>query len=360
MGRSRRTPRELKVRLATLKLTYGKRVSDFPRCFFSGATPGWLLLSSGEASGSRGPPRAMPRRGTAPPRTHLAKSLARKSSAEQQSLRRLETAVENSAVEQSVDVLMKLLDEPLAVEQSVGHSAALSAVEQSVETVVGHSAALPAVKQWVEANMVRSVKTVDVRSVGSTVVERPVEAVARQSVTMIQQAWSPQVLLIPCASLLAFPDATRVLVSIFSEITAGDVRQEAGRTQNNAGELLPRGVAVMIEALGPLNEQDIFLDVGAGIGNVLAQVALTTCIGKCIGIEVSSDACLLGANHIHHYANSYPLLHKVTMKDADVRDALLSVQALTCGATIIYANYFLFEEYAKLVVSQELSAMLKA
>ncbi|KAF1784382.1 hypothetical protein GQ600_1273 [Phytophthora cactorum] len=124
MERSRRTPRELKVSLATLKRTYGKRVRDFPRCFFSGATPGRLLLSSGEASGSRGPPRAMTRRGTAPPRTHLARSLARTSSAEQQSLRRLETAVENSAVEQSVDVMVNLLDESLVV-------------EQSVETVVG-------------------------------------------------------------------------------------------------------------------------------------------------------------------------------------------------------------------------------
>ncbi|KAG3117961.1 hypothetical protein PI125_g3329 [Phytophthora idaei] len=87
MERLRRTPRELKVRLATLKGTYGKRVRDFPRCFFSGATPGRFLLSSGEASGTRGPPRAMTRRGTSPPRTHLARSLARTSSAEQQSVR---------------------------------------------------------------------------------------------------------------------------------------------------------------------------------------------------------------------------------------------------------------------------------
>ncbi|KAF1788199.1 hypothetical protein GQ600_3973 [Phytophthora cactorum] len=68
MERSRRTPCELKVRLATLKRTYGKRVRDFPRCSFSSATQGRLLLSSGEASGTRGPPRAMTRRGTAPPR----------------------------------------------------------------------------------------------------------------------------------------------------------------------------------------------------------------------------------------------------------------------------------------------------
>ncbi|KAG3201971.1 hypothetical protein PC128_g3562 [Phytophthora cactorum] len=87
MERLRLTPRELKVRLTTLKGTYGKRVRDFPRCFFCGATPDRLLLSSGESSGSRGPPRAMTRRGTSPPRTHLARSLASTSSAEQQSVR---------------------------------------------------------------------------------------------------------------------------------------------------------------------------------------------------------------------------------------------------------------------------------
>ncbi|KAE9339757.1 hypothetical protein PR003_g10850 [Phytophthora rubi] len=42
----------------------------------------------------------------------------------------------------------------------------------------------------------------------------------------------------------------------------------------------------MMDALEPLTERDIFLDVGAGIGNVLAQVALATKVSKCIGVEV--------------------------------------------------------------------------
>lgn len=41
----------------------------------------------------------------------------------------------------------------------------------------------------------------------------------------------------------------------------------------------------MIEAIGPLGAQDIFLDVGAGVGNVLAHIALRTKVSASIGIE---------------------------------------------------------------------------
>ncbi|KAE8954893.1 hypothetical protein PR002_g31962 [Phytophthora rubi] len=85
----------------------------------------------------------------------------------------------------------------------------------------------------------------------------------------------------------------------------------------------------------PLDERDVFLDVGAGIGNVLAQVALTTKVSRCIGVEVHVMA-------------------------ADVRDVLLSIQAPTSDATVIFASYFLFEETAKLVVARELGEMPKA
>ncbi|KAG3159936.1 hypothetical protein PI126_g7156 [Phytophthora idaei] len=154
-----------------------------------------------------------------------------------------------------------------------------------------------------------------------------------------------------CSSLLPLPDAIRVLASVFSDITARDIRQDAGRTQNNAGELLPPGVAAMIKALGPLSKHDIYLVVGTGIDNVLAQVALTTCVSKCIGVEVRPELCALGAQHIQRHADSSPLLRKVVMKAADVRDVLLSVQSPTCEATIIFTTYFLFKESVKLVVA---------
>ncbi|KAE9259502.1 hypothetical protein PR003_g34763, partial [Phytophthora rubi] len=61
-------------------------------------------------------------------------------------------------------------------------------------------------------------------------------------------------------TLLTVPADIRVLVSLFSEITANDIRQKSGRRENNAGELLPSGVADMLAAMEPLDERDVFLD----------------------------------------------------------------------------------------------------
>ncbi|KAG3006197.1 hypothetical protein PC116_g21160 [Phytophthora cactorum] len=91
----------------------------------------------------------------------------------------------------------------------------------------------------------------------------------------------------------------------------------------------------MLAAIQPLSARDVFIGVGAGIGNFLAQVALTASVIKRICVEV-------------------------VMKAKDVRDGLLSVQAPTSEATIIFANYFFFEEEAKLVVTRERCAMPKS
>ncbi|GMF55140.1 unnamed protein product [Phytophthora fragariaefolia] len=102
--------------------------------------------------------------------------------------------------------------------------------------------------------------------------------------------------------LLTVPAAFSALATFFSHITVKDIRQESGRTLNNAGELLPQSVAAMLTALGPLGEHDVFMDVGAGIGNVLAQVALTTKVGRCLGIEVRNELCSIAEKHLRRHA----------------------------------------------------------
>ncbi|KAE9258174.1 hypothetical protein PR003_g35182, partial [Phytophthora rubi] len=146
------------------------------------------------------------------------------------------------------------------------------------------------------------------------------------------------------AAVLQLPDAIRVLASIFNDVTANDICQKSGRTHGNAGELLPVGVADMLAAMEPLHASDVFLDIGAGIGNVLAQVALTTTVRRCIGVEVRAELCSLAIRQIRQHTDAYPQLRKVAMKAADVRDVLLSTQPPTSEATVIFANYFLFEE----------------
>jgi hypothetical protein len=162
------------------------------------------------------------------------------------------------------------------------------------------------------------------------------------------------------AVLLTASEAISALAVVFRDVTASDIRQEAGRTQNNAGELLPQGVSAMLAAMEPLSDDDVFLNVGAGIGNILVQVALTTKVRRCVGVEVRDDLCSLAIRHMRRHAAAYPLLRKMSMVAADVRHALLSAQAPTSEATIVFANYFLFEETAKLFLARELSAMPNA
>ncbi|KAG2814354.1 hypothetical protein PC113_g9942 [Phytophthora cactorum] len=282
MAKSKRTATEPRLRLASVKRTYGKAVKDFLRCFFGGSAPERRLLSSAD------------------------------------------------------------------VRRKVGSSGS-AAVRRNVEPS-GNAVSIGTVAKQFGAAVSRTVVEVPKQVVAVT--KRPGDALEEQSASAaVELQATSQLLAMSCSSLLPLPDAIRVLASVFSDITARDIRQDAGRTQNNAGELLPPGVAAMIKALGPLSKHDIYLVVDTGIGNVLAQVALTTCISKCIGVEVRPELCALGAQHIQRHADSFPFLRKVVMKAADVRDVLLSVQSPTCEATIIFTTYFLFKESAKLVVA---------
>ncbi|ETL96935.1 hypothetical protein L917_05702, partial [Phytophthora nicotianae] len=124
-----------------------------------------------------------------------------------------------------------------------------------------------------------------------------------------------------------------VVKILFRDISAGDIRQRAGQRQNNAGEILPSGVARMLDAIRPLDETDVFLDIGAGIGNVLAHEALSTDVSKCIGVKVRSELCSIATKHIHRFSVAYPLLQKIVIQAADVRDVLLSTQSPASAAT---------------------------
>ncbi|ETO71045.1 hypothetical protein F444_12544, partial [Phytophthora nicotianae P1976] len=79
--------------------------------------------------------------------------------------------------------------------------------------------------------------------------------------------------------------AAEAVNAIFSSISAYDVR--------------------------PLDEEDVFLDVGAGVGNILAQVALTTDARLCVGIEFRRDLVSLGQRSLHQQLKIQPRMDNV-------------------------------------------------
>ncbi|OWZ19325.1 Histone methylation protein [Phytophthora megakarya] len=150
------------------------------------------------------------------------------------------------------------------------------------------------------------------------------------------------------------------IVSIFGSVRASEVRQQAGRTHCNTGEILPLGVAAVIDAFGGLGTDNVFLDVGAGIGNVLAQVALTTNARACLSVEIRQDLCEMIYRCFQRHTSQYPQLITVNLRCMDIRDAAMSSQLPTHDATAIFADTFPFEESAKLVIARELGALAKA
>ncbi|KAI9996097.1 hypothetical protein PInf_013275 [Phytophthora infestans] len=72
---------------------------------------------------------------------------------------------------------------------------------------------------------------------------------------------------------------------IFSNVSAADVRQQAGKTDENAGEMLPAAISSVIQMIGAVHQDDVFLDIGAGLGNVAAQLAIQTIARQCLGIK---------------------------------------------------------------------------
>ncbi|KAI9980360.1 hypothetical protein PInf_026268 [Phytophthora infestans] len=72
---------------------------------------------------------------------------------------------------------------------------------------------------------------------------------------------------------------------IFSNVSVADVRQQAGKTDENAGEMLPAAISSVIQMIEAVHRDDVFLDVGAGLGNVAAQFAVQTIARQCLGIE---------------------------------------------------------------------------
>ncbi|GMF53250.1 unnamed protein product [Phytophthora fragariaefolia] len=165
---------------------------------------------------------------------------------------------------------------------------------------------------------------------------------------------------LPSAHMLDFQATLSLLQSVFGSVTKADVRRKAGVRHENAGELLPQAVASILVAIGPVSVDDIFLDIGAGIGNVITQVALQIPVRRSIGIEIRHDLCGLGCKFISRYSHVQPLLKKVLLRNADASKCRMSSQTSFCHASIVYLNSFLFTDSAKLFVLEELFLLPRA
>ncbi|KAG3154465.1 hypothetical protein PI126_g9618 [Phytophthora idaei] len=124
---------------------------------------------------------------------------------------------------------------------------------------------------------------------------------------------------------------------IFSSVSPADVRQQAGKTDENAGEMLPAAISSVIKM----------------IGNFVIQ----TNARQSLGIEKRPEVVRRGVLCLRPDAARMLLLHKVILSQGDVLDTPLSSRPPFQGASIISLNDFLFDETAKLAVQEELYLM---
>ncbi|KAG7378129.1 hypothetical protein PHYPSEUDO_010534 [Phytophthora pseudosyringae] len=120
--------------------------------------------------------------------------------------------------------------------------------------------------------------------------------------------------------LLAPSQAEMAAHDIFCAVSAADVRQQAGKTDENAGELLPTAVSSVIQMIGSVHQDCVFLDIGAGLGNVAAQFAIQTNARHCLGIEKRPELVSRGVFCLRTHASRMLLLHKVILHQGNVLD----------------------------------------
>ena len=149
----------------------------------------------------------------------------------------------------------------------------------------------------------------------------------------------PQVLMIPCLS----PEVTfSVVTGMFLNVPKSLVNQPANAIHHNVGEILPVTITKIIGIL-KISPYDVFVDIGSGIGNILAQVAVQTEAKMCIGVEVRQGVMQYGEKLMKAHSLLYPALKKIRLISGKFEDADLQLNDDMKEATILYSFNKLFE-----------------
>ncbi|KAG2872812.1 hypothetical protein PC116_g27415 [Phytophthora cactorum] len=122
------------------------------------------------------------------------------------------------------------------------------------------------------------------------------------------------------------------------EISSTDTSPDAYR-----GEVTPAGVTAVLSALLPLLRSDVFLDVGSGIGDIIAHVALATQTGMAIGIEFQDHLAQLSKTIIYTATASLPNFAKVFIHSDVVQTKGPATQDAMHPSTNLFSNNLVFD-----------------
>ncbi|KAG1710076.1 hypothetical protein DVH05_017084 [Phytophthora capsici] len=157
--------------------------------------------------------------------------------------------------------------------------------------------------------------------------------------------------------LLSPSMAEQVVASIFADVPRATVAHGGGTPHLNVGEVLPAGVTTLLRELGDIDSSDVFFDIGAGLGNIVTQVALATKVSKAIGIELRSQVYSVGVEKIARNYLGRQASSRIELYCNDISSIGFSRILPFEAATIVFWNNILFEPATIEYVKREISVM---
>jgi Histone methylation protein DOT1 len=133
-----------------------------------------------------------------------------------------------------------------------------------------------------------------------------------------------------------------IIEKMFQFIPRAEVCHKSSHPEQHMGEVSMVGVTALLSAL-EIQKEDVFMDVGAGIGNVVAQVALQSRAHLVLGIEIRERAVQLAKRVIADTAIHHRQLLKIIMLAGDIRMLEIIFNASVQSSTILYSFNTVFD-----------------
>ncbi|KAF4033708.1 Histone methylation protein DOT1 [Phytophthora infestans] len=155
----------------------------------------------------------------------------------------------------------------------------------------------------------------------------------------VDQPLSPRTLISTQTPSLSSSSTEEALAEIFGDVPRELVLAYDGHsTHKNVGEVLPARVSMLLDEMEDINDRDIFVDIGSGLGNVVAQVVLSTNVYRAVGIEPQQHGQTAGIQAINQSLFAWAFRDRAPFICKDVRDMRLGSMSPFAEVTIVYWN----------------------
>ena len=144
-----------------------------------------------------------------------------------------------------------------------------------------------------------------------------------------------------CLRPLEETEVYGLLHDTYADVAKREVTHAGKRHDHNAGELAAVSVTDLIRQLGEITKTDVFLDVGYGLRNVVAQFAMQTQVKMAVGIEIRGDLLRTGKKLIQKKVQAHPQLQRTFFILGDICTTDIKAP-LVASASILFSNNLVF------------------